>query len=86
MENRTDWATALLINAVLAATGPRNPATTARRLAEIGIPMEIIVRLLTRPQDRRQPKNTPSVLPQGELAVRLIEIKQSSPSHGTIDA
>jgi len=54
MKKRNDWVTALLIDAVLDVAPARGSASAARRLTELGIPMEIIVRILTRPSDRRR--------------------------------
>jgi hypothetical protein len=52
MDRRTDYKTALRIDAVIheAATTAR-PA--ARELAMLGVPIEVSLRVLTRPAERR---------------------------------
>lgn len=52
MDRRTDYKTALLIDAVIhdAAAHPR---PLARELAEQGVPLEVSLRVLTRPAERR---------------------------------
>jgi hypothetical protein len=54
MENRTDYKTALLIEAVIHEAPAIGFPTAARRLAEIGVPLHVAVRVLTRPVERRQ--------------------------------
>lgn len=54
MERRTDYKKALLIEAVVHEAESLGRATAARRLAEIGVPLEVAVRVLTRPVERRQ--------------------------------
>ena len=52
MDRRTDYKTALRIDAVIhdAAAGA-SPA--ARELATLGVPIEVSLRVLTRPAERR---------------------------------
>lgn len=56
MERRTDYRTALLIETAI-HTQPR--AIAARELANIGVPLEVSMRVLTRPAERRQPNLPP---------------------------
>jgi hypothetical protein len=59
MENRTDYKTALLIEAVIHEAGATGMPAAARRLAEIGVPLEVAMRVLTRPVERRQQFESP---------------------------
>lgn len=54
MERRTDYKMALLIDATIheATTQGRS---AARDLAAMGVPFEVAVRVLTRPDERRHP-------------------------------
>jgi len=52
MERRSDYKTALLIEAVIHDTAAQGrPA--ARELATLGVPLEVSLRVLTRPAERR---------------------------------
>lgn len=53
MDRRTDYKTALLIEATIhdAITAGTSPA---RALAALGVPFETAMRMLTRPAERRQ--------------------------------
>jgi hypothetical protein len=57
MDRRTDYKTALLIEAAIhdpsGAARVRDRATAARELAALGVPVDVAVRLLTRPAERR---------------------------------
>jgi hypothetical protein len=53
MERRTDRITALLVDAVLNGEAAHGIAHSARRLCEVGVPMHVAMRLLTRPGERR---------------------------------
>ena len=58
MDRRTDYKTALLIDAAIktpAATG----GTPARTMAGMGVPFEVARRVLTRPDERRHPLPAP---------------------------
>lgn len=58
MDRRTDYKTALLIDAAIqtpAATG----GTPARTMAEMGVPFAVAKRVLTRPDERRHPAPAP---------------------------
>jgi hypothetical protein len=58
MDRRTDYKTALLIDAAIqtpAATG----GTPARTMAGMGVPFEVARRVLTRPDERRHPAPAP---------------------------
>jgi len=52
MDRRTDYRTSLIIDAVIhdTTTSPRPAAT---QLAEQGVPLEVSLRVLTRPAERR---------------------------------
>lgn len=58
MERRSDYKLALLIDAAIheAKAAGRSPA---RALAGLGVPLEIAVRVLTRPEERRHPTPAP---------------------------
>jgi hypothetical protein len=59
MERRTDYKKALLIEAVIHEADAIGRSTAARRLAELGVPMEVALRVLTRPVERRQQFESP---------------------------
>ena len=59
MEKRTDYKTALLIEAVIHETSAIGMPAAARRLAEIGVAMDVALRVLTRPVERRQLVESP---------------------------
>jgi hypothetical protein len=59
MERRSDYKKALLIEAVIHEAGEVGRSTAARRLAELGVPLEVAVRVLTRPVERRQQFESP---------------------------
>ncbi|HEX8787587.1 MAG TPA: hypothetical protein VF793_15485 [Telluria sp.] len=64
MNRRTDYHTALLIDTVLDAREHVGINQSARTLRDIGVPIEVAMRLLTRPWDRRNYKLTkPQVTP-----------------------
>jgi hypothetical protein len=50
---RTDYYTALLIDSVLKERARLGINLTARSLSDLGIPLEVAMRLLTRPWERR---------------------------------
>lgn len=53
MDRRTDYKTALLIeNVIHDAAGSARPSV-ARDLAGMGVPLEVTLRVLTRPAERR---------------------------------
>jgi hypothetical protein len=53
MNRRTDYKTALLIEAIIHEEHAPGGASPARKLAEIGVPFEVAMRVLTRPGERR---------------------------------
>jgi hypothetical protein len=53
MDRRNDYKTALLVEAVINPPQPRTPADQARELAGLGVPIEVALRVLTRPSARR---------------------------------
>jgi len=59
MERRTDYKQALLIEAVIHELDTIGRAGAARRLAEIGVPLAVAIRVLTRPAERRQQFDSP---------------------------
>jgi len=59
MENRTDYKTSLLIEAVIHDAPAIGFPIAARRLAEIGVNVEVALRVLTRPAERRQHFESP---------------------------
>jgi hypothetical protein len=52
MEKRTDYKTALMIEAAIHDAQEEN-RSPARALAALGVPIEIAMRVLTRPDERR---------------------------------
>jgi hypothetical protein len=61
MENRTDYKTALLIEAVIHDLHTLGTPSAARRLVGLGVPLEVAVRVLTRPVERRQHFESPFI-------------------------
>jgi len=59
MENRTDYKTALLIEAVIHDAPAIGFPSAARKLADIGVTVEVALRVLTRPAQRRQQFESP---------------------------
>lgn len=58
MDRRSDYKTALLIDAAL-KTPPGAAHSPARALALLGVPFEVARRVLTRPDERRHPLPAP---------------------------
>ena len=53
MDRRSDYKTSLHIDAVIHdASADKRPAA-ARQLAELGVPLDVTMRVLTRPGERR---------------------------------
>ena len=52
MERRSDYKTALLIEATIHEAEEQN-RSPARALAALGVPFEVTMRMLTRPDERR---------------------------------
>lgn len=63
MTNRTDRTTALFIDAVIKMSVGRGTTEVACLLYGNAVPLEIAVRVLTRPQDRRCRAVAPSKIP-----------------------
>ena len=59
MEKRTDYKTALLVEAVIHELQQTGMPGAARRLVELGVPLDVAVRVLTRPVERRQHFESP---------------------------
>jgi hypothetical protein len=53
MNRRTDRSTALLIDAAIHAAAMQGPVGAARELAAHGVSLEVAMRVLTRPAERR---------------------------------
>jgi hypothetical protein len=53
MERRTDYKTALLIDAVIHEAAAKGTAAAARELLGIGVPLGVAMRVLTQPAQRR---------------------------------
>jgi hypothetical protein len=53
MERRTDYKTALLIDAVIHEAAAHGSAAAARELAGLGVQFEVAMRVLTQPAQRR---------------------------------
>jgi hypothetical protein len=53
MEKRSDYKTALLIDAVIHDVPTHGFGAQARELAALGVPVEVALRVLTRPAERR---------------------------------
>jgi len=58
MDRRTDYKTALLIDAAI-QTPASASGSPARTLAGMGVPFAVARRVLTRPDERRQPAPAP---------------------------
>lgn len=63
MNRRSDYKTALLIDAAIHSAAAGSRASPARELAGLGVPFDIAKRVLTKPAERRHPLPT-----AGELA------------------
>ena len=63
MDRRTDYKTALLIDAAIHSAAAAAGVSPARELAGLGVPFDTARRLVTRPAERRHPLPT-----AGELA------------------
>jgi hypothetical protein len=53
MDRRTDYKTALLIENMIHEGANRGRPGVARELADMGVPLEVTLRVLTRPAERR---------------------------------
>jgi len=53
MDRRSDYKTSLRIDAVIHDASADNRTSTARQLAELGVPLDVTMRVLTRPAERR---------------------------------
>jgi hypothetical protein len=61
MDRRTDYKTALLIEAVIHTPGADGRAP-ARELAGLGVPFDVTMRVLTRPAERRHQFPAPNTV------------------------
>ncbi len=59
MNRRNDYKMALMVDAVIHDTTGQGPIYAARQLAELGVPLEVAMRVLTRPVERRVPVAVP---------------------------
>ena len=57
MDRRTDYKTALLIDAAIKT--PAADGSPARAMAQMGVPFAVARRVLMRPDERRHPLPTP---------------------------
>jgi hypothetical protein len=53
MNKRTDYKMALMVEAVIHDATLGSPVAAARQLAELGVPLEVAMRVITRPSERR---------------------------------
>ncbi len=53
MDRRTDYKTALLIENMIHDAANQGRPGVARELADMGVPLEVTLRVLTRPAERR---------------------------------
>lgn len=53
MNRRHDYKTALLIDATIHDGTMPTPIHPARHLAQLGVPLDVAIRVLTRPAERR---------------------------------
>ena len=53
MDRRSDYKTSLRIDAVINDVPTESRVGAARQLAELGVPLDIAMRVLTRPAERR---------------------------------
>lgn len=53
MNRRNDYKMALMVEAVIHDTTVPSPVAAARQLAELGVPLEVAMRVITRPSERR---------------------------------
>jgi len=53
MDRRSDYKTSLRIDAVINDVPTESRVGAARQLAELGVPLDIAMRVLTRPTERR---------------------------------
>jgi hypothetical protein len=59
MERRHDYKTALLIEAAVHDHAPAGLAASAKVLAGMGVSVDVALRVLTRPAERRHPGEPP---------------------------
>lgn len=53
MNRRNDYKMALLVDAVIHDTAAHAHLAAARHLADLGVPLDVAIRVLTRPAQRR---------------------------------
>ncbi|WP_020656281.1 hypothetical protein [Massilia niastensis] len=53
MDRRSDYKTALMVEAIIHAAPATGQGQAARELAALGVPLEVAMRVLTRPGERR---------------------------------
>lgn len=53
MNRRNDYKMALLVESVIHDTAIPTPVAAARQLAELGVPLDVAMRVITRPSERR---------------------------------
>jgi hypothetical protein len=62
MDRRSDYKTALLIDAAIHGAASSEGSSPARELAGLGVPFETAKRVLTKPAERRHPLPTTASL------------------------
>jgi hypothetical protein len=77
MNRRTDHFSALLIDAVLQATANHRTRFAETTLRELGITDDTILRVLTRPLERRQTKLQAAAIPVEQATPALLAPLQS---------
>lgn len=59
MDRRSDYKTALLVEAAINSVPVRPFGERARELATLGVPIDVALRVLTRPGERRHQVDAP---------------------------
>jgi hypothetical protein len=85
MHRRHDHISALFIDAVLDASRQQGIARAARLLREDGVPLDVALRVLTRPGERRHaPRRRPVVLAVAAALVRPFGSGRPLPEQATL--
>ncbi|MET0982391.1 MAG: hypothetical protein ABWY02_09850 [Telluria sp.] len=72
-DRRSDYKTALLIDAAIHTPASGERASPARELAEMGVPFETARRVLTKPAERRHPLPTAAELAAASHGADFLE-------------
>ncbi|MFC5460945.1 hypothetical protein [Massilia niabensis] len=73
MDRRSDYKTALLIDAATHTPASGKRASPARELAGMGVPFEVAKRVLTKPAERRHPLPTAAELAAASRGADFLE-------------